>query len=847
MISNVFYEKKVIEKLVNNKTKNETIYEEEFVQYLIASKLWKMDYFSKEDVLKALWNFYGKELIKPNAINTFCANKFNYIEKKGFQLLADQAIGVEKVEKFKNKLNEYKTLTEGELYHFINENIRKTDCDIEETLKYVTLLDMLNNNYQNKEICYFNYYTIVKDSRKIYRDIYFKIKDIDEFFDKLEIAEIINNELQLKILFSNNINIIKDLKQVSINSIICIFSNDLKEIEKILKETGIKHQQLEEEIISGISKKLKPNEKIVIEKRYNHNEEQKRLSLEETGNLIGITRQRTKQLEKNAINKILSYKENFKILSYCLYKNLIKEDELYVNEEEFSKSINNKELLQYLLLILELKELDITYDNEFKIIYNQKNTSIEEISKENLRPMENFISEKDLKRLNQIQKTLLEKEYRKNKGNLYIKKGMNLSELYLYQIKETFKNGFRIGSEEDYKLLMQKVEEQYGKLEEIPSMRSIQGMIERAELITKDKGLYIVKEYSVSIPEDLLNEILEFIVENQPTIYYRTIFDKFKIKLEEYGIDNYFYLKGCIDDKLPKEFSTKRDYITISEMDYTPRDMIIDTFKSFESEFSIEDIKEKIPGLNDYTYSNYIYSEKENGLIRIDSKCYIYFDKLKIEKETIEELKKYIENMFIQFDTKILSSRKIYAKLRISNQELFDKLHLKRGHFELFSIINYLYKDYFYSRPFISKEKITKTTDMLIKEYAQSLEMFNHEKIQNYIQRMNIGGLYSYLTFMEDMSDDYVQINIDTMIRKDKFKITNEQIQRIEKLIDLILDNYKCISTENFNGYAMLPKLETPWNKYLLIGIIRSFLDEKFQVENTVNSYNKTEFIIRRI
>ena len=136
---------------------------------------------------------------------------------------------------------------------------------------------------------------------------------------------------------------------------------------------------------------------------------------------------------------------------------------------------------------------------------------------------------------------------------------------------------------------------------------------------------------------------------------------------------------------------------------------------------------------------------------------------------------------------------------------------------------------------------------MLIKEYAQSLEMFNHEKIQNYIQRMNIGGLYSYLTFMEDMSDDYVQINMDTMIRKDKFKITNEQIQRIEKLIDLILDNYKCISTENFNGYAMLPKLETPWNKYLLIGIIRSFLDEKFQVENTVNSYNKTEFIIRRI
>lgn len=45
----------------------------------------------------------------------------------------------------------------------------------------------------------------------------------------------------------------------------------------------------------------------------------------------------------------------------------------------------------------------------------------------------------------------------------------------------------------------------------------------------------------------------------------------------------------------------------------------------------------------------------------------------------------------------------------------------------------------------------------------------------------------------------------------------------------------------------MLPKIEKPWNKYLLVGIIRSYFDEEFEVENTANQYFSTDFIVRRI
>ena len=53
--------------------------------------------------------------------------------------------------------------------------------------------------------------------------------------------------------------------------------------------------------------------------------------------------------------------------------------------------------------------------------------------------------------------------------------------------------------------------------------------------------------------------------------------------------------------------------------------------------------------------------------------------------------------------------------------------------------------------------------------------------------------------------------------------------------------------TEEFNGYFMLPKLDRTWNKYLLVGIIRSYFRDEYEIENTTRFYDTTDFIIRRI
>ena len=69
---------------------------------------------------------------------------------------------------------------------------------------------------------------------------------------------------------------------------------------------------------------------------------------------------------------------------------------------------------------------------------------------------------------------------------------------------------------------------------------------------------------------------------------------------------------------------------------------------------------------------------------------------------------------------------------------------------------------------------------------------------------------------------------------------------KIKELIDLILKTND-LKTEEFNGYFMLPKLNRPWNKYLLVGIVRSYYRDEYEIENTAKFYDQTDFIIRRI
>lgn len=116
-----------------------------------------------------------------------------------------------------------------------------------------------------------------------------------------------------------------------------------------------------------------------------------------------------------------------------------------------------------------------------------------------------------------------------------------------------------------------------------------------------------------------------------------------------------------------------------------------------------------------------------------------------------------------------------------------------------------------------------------------------------YIQKMSIRHLKAEEIY-EITSEQFLQIDKDTVIKKEKACLNKYELEVISKCIKLHIDNYKVLKFSKFTSYINLPKLKYNWNKYLLLGIVRSFFKNTFSIIqiNKSNNYLNLEFKIRR-
>ena len=828
------------------------IYEEEFVLFYLNIQLQNLDSFSRQDVEFYLEKLYGKENIKNNGIIKFCEKHFKSKEKDYFLNISEEEKEFYKnTREYGNEIMAITIMDRKTLQNLIETEVTESKIQFVNKLKKCIIYYYWKEDltFETKIVLLYRYFNIIKNYYKLYRIIDCKLEKIPELFNMLEITELNITDEQLTFLIFNNVFTLKNLKNMSIDALISIFCEDVEQFIEKINKYSVNKQEVLKNLKNEFDEIIKPEWAAIIKKRFDFNSMQKR-TLADIGNELNLTRERVRQIENKVIQKLIERINDIDTILYCFYKDIKKDNIDFITLEELLKYIGNEQLSRYLIIILSLKETSIIYDEEYGIIYNSKEITLEEILYEAQNQLKPIIPISDVINYDKVKKYILDHEYKIYQGKILVRKGINISSIYMNEIKECFDSGYNIGSEDDYNKLINILTEKYGDIE-IPSMHSIQAMIDRDDFVQINRGAYKAREYAVNLPEKLVEEITDYIIKNSPIVPYSLIFEKFKRILERIGIDNRFYLKGVIDNKIPKEFNTTRDFInTNSNEELTLYNVMPKIFKEFDDEFTMEDIKQKMPGLNEYNYENYVRAEEENGLIRISPKTYIYIKKLNITQETKTQLKNYIDNLFEKMESKILTVQKIYANLSIMNRELLNKLHItaRFGDFELFSIIKYLFKeDYYYSRPVISKEEnFTTSSYLLIKEYVRKMDKFSYNDIKNYIYKMHIGGLYSYMNFMEDLSDEYVQINKDSMMKIEKFEISEDKLERIKDFVDLLLKG-KDFRTDNFDGYFMLPKLNKPWNKYLLIGIIRSYFKDEYEIENTTKFYDTTEFIVRRI
>lgn len=713
MICNLFFEGKIKE------SEDKLIYQEDFVLFLLKLKLLEIGEFQKEDVVKILAAFYGRDKFKYNKIKDICDNNFVSNEDK-YTLKPEDIESYNCIKAIKEIIFQQLKYDKNSIYESIQKDILSVNTNFDEQTVKVLIL---KNRGKYKEqiiinIILFKLCAIKNEYYNIYRKIDYLLEKIPSSFNKISLHRMGFDDVIVKILNSYNIFTIKDFKELKVENIIILFCDNINELYEILQKYSNDKEELINDFFQNLKEILKPQQKIVLMERRKGIEKIEYQTLEEIGGKLGVSRERIRQIEQNGKRILSKYLLGNEPIIEVLYYKAKELPTKYLDIRDYYEYLNNDEIFRISLAIFELEQSTIKMSMDYNILYDSSIDNLDDIIEEERKKIPNIISVEETTDYNLIQKNILLNEYRKIENNTYLKKGTNLSDVYLSEIAKNFPEGYAVLNDNDYNRLKEHIKNKY-YIENISSKESIRSMLDKSEFVQIDKGKYKLIKYKEILSDELINK-----------------------------------LELCID------------------------------------------------------------------------------------------------NLFEKLNVKVLPVKRIYSELSILHKDIINELNItsRFGDFELFSIMQELYRDkYFFNRPFISIEETENITKYsLIRNYIQQFEKFSYQDIKRYIQKMNIEPIYSYLNFMEELSDEYVQIDIDTMIKMDSFKISEEQLNKIDDLIDLILKSKKEINTNSFDGYLMLPQLNEKWNKYMLAGIVRSYFIDKYSVENTTNTYTNTDFIIRR-
>lgn len=458
--------------------------------------------------------------------------------------------------------------------------------------------------------------------------------------------------------------------------------------------------------------------------------------------------------------------------------------------------------------------------------------------------LDNVIFFKNFQNYTIFEQRIIDNKYRK-RNSYYIKTNVNKSLIYCGIIDELFPNGCKIHDKDNIALINRRYYDIY-EVDEKVDGRILGTYVDRENYCMIDSGTFINRNM-VPIIDDEFKAIITNYIYTYKSVYYSQIFEKFKEKFNEYNINNWYYAKGIIDNFSIKDLESKKAYIQIKDSDSTPLEEIRQFAKEQNYIFSMEQIKKKFPGVRSYIIYNLLYSMED--LVFLSKEKYVLVDKIKLKLEDVNFIFENIEFLFNSLKTKIISIKKLYSRMKILYSDFFEKNDFILDDYSLFSILKILFKGkYYFYRPLIGKEKINSNSSRgVIMNYLEDYDVIKIDSIVKYIQKMNIRCLTIEEIF-ETTSEQFLQIDKETIVKKEIASINKFELEAISKSLRLHINNYGLCYISKVCSYVNFPNLKYKWNKYLLLGIVRTYLRDEYRIiqTNRSNNYLNLEFEVRR-
>ena len=744
-------------------------------------------------------------------------------------------------------------------YYFQNKGIEYIKNEVEIMLSQyskdinvlLSLILALNNITNNRPDDY--YFMIAYDVILNFDNYYRDVDDIISnslFIENINIQYLIKSNALIELLNNLGVYLISDLSNISTESFIAIFSINIKRV------IGYLNGNSDFDVIDSLKMTIDKcfNIKITDQKNLNILFErygilEKYSTLEEVGHKFGITRERVRQICEKCYNKINSNFINCcEDISFYFYI-LLGLDKMFITKEELLNKFGTSLYVNKLCFMCSEFESSICFDTKYNIFYNIDEYTIEDIISLEIEKIGKAISIDNYKKLNHFEQNIVLNDYRitNTDKELYILKKYSYPELVVDIIENEFLDGFKLGSEKSFELIDKAFQRKYNRSVKMTPRAIDSDLMRYKDFCYIDRGTIKKRDKCPNLPDDILNDIINFLSKYDGIVFYQTIFDEFKFELNSIGVNNRYFLKGILDEKLPNDFKTSRDYINVSQNNNTPYSEIYNFVINQRNIIKVEDLRKRYKGIKDYVFFNYI-SKIDNVIWIKYMEEFILLKNINISSSTLSTIVSNLNNLFDSLNSDVIVCSKLYSRLRLINPEIFVELEYFNNQFAFYSLISNLLKDKFYfRRPYISRDENKDLTHAaLISNYVNGLPKFSSAIIKDYVTKMHLRDLESYLDFQIEMSDKFVQINMDTSYKKEILVIKESFIENFKNEINYYLNSFGFIDTRTYTDYSSLPRFRVGWNKYLLVGIIRSYLNDLYNLEYTDAMYNKTDFIIRR-
>ena len=329
-------------------------------------------------------------------------------------------------------------------------------------------------------------------------------------------------------------------------------------VKKFLKWCSFDLTNDADNILAGIFEK--ENMRIVIEMR------SRKKTLEATGSVLGVTRERVRQIERNALRMFARSQGRLKPVAKISAE---KNGDSVITPSDIERYCGNHSI-ELIYLLRNYDGGTYTYDRQLDA-FIVGDESLHERIFAYIEKLPDFFSNRKLEEIledarkehdlpGRMVEKAIEESYRLT-GDVYHRSRLSLANIYTEILREFYPNGIRAYNPDVIKEFRSHVFNQFGDVRLPDNDRALTARI-AGICILCGRGVYKLKQKTY-MPKSLSQRIYDYIVESENSIFLmNTLFSVFENDLRKHGIDNKYYLQGILHELYGDKLVFSRDYVS---------------------------------------------------------------------------------------------------------------------------------------------------------------------------------------------------------------------------------------------------------------------------------------------